>query len=83
MLPLKKDDVVVMRNSESSTSLVTSNLFVGGLESGNDATFLIMKIAPLETPKCLEWKEECLSKKKLYLFNKLMEKMLLDTDLML
>ncbi len=83
MIPLKKDDVVVMRNSESSTSLVTSDLFVGGLESGNDATFLIMKIAPLETHKCIEWKEECLSKKKLYLFNKLMEKMLLDTDLML
>lgn len=83
MIPLKKDDVVVMRNSESSTSLVTSELFVGGLQSGNDATFLIMKIAPLNTPKCLEWDDDCLSKKKHYLFKKLMEKMLLDADLML
>ncbi len=83
MLPLKKDDVVVMRNSESSTSLVTSNLFVGGLESGNDATFLIMKIAPLETPKCIELEDECLSKKKHYLFKKIKEKMLCDKELML
>ena len=72
MLPLKKDDVVVMRNSESSTSLVTSNLFVGGLQSGNDATFLIMKIAPLHPPKCGDWKDDCISKKKQYLFKKLM-----------
>ncbi len=83
MIPLKKNDVVVMRNSESSTSLVTSNLFVGGLQSGNDATFLIMKIAPLHPPKCGEWKDDCISKKKHYLFKKLMEKMLLDKDLML
>jgi hypothetical protein len=83
MIPLKKDDVVVMRNSESSTSLVTAELFIGGLQSGNDATFLIMKIAPLEAPKCLEWKDDCLSKKKHYLFKKLMEKMLIDPDLML
>ncbi len=83
MLPLKKDDVIVMRNSESSTSLVTSDLFVGGLQSGNDATFLIIKIAPLHPPKCGEWKDDCISKKKQYLFKKLMEKMLLDKDLML
>jgi hypothetical protein len=83
MIPLNKDDVVVMRNSESSTSLVTADLFIGGTQSGNDATFLIMKIAPLHPPKCLEWKDDCLSKKKHYLFKKLMEKMLVDPDLML
>jgi hypothetical protein len=83
MLPLKEDDVVILRNSESSTSLVTSNLFVGGLQSGNDSTFLIMKVAPLYAPKCLDWDDECLSKKKRYLFKKILEKMLCDKELML
>ena len=83
MLQLKKNDCVVIRNSMSTMSSVTSNLFFGGVLLGNDMTFLMMKIAPYEPLKCVEWDEKCLSKQKNYLYKKLMEKMLLDKELML
>jgi len=83
MLQLKENDCVLIRNSMSTSTSVTSNLFFGGVLPGNDMTFLMMKIAPYEPLKCIEWDEKCLSKRKHYLYKKLMEKMLLDKELML
>ena len=83
MLSLNKDDAVVVRNNESAATLVTTNINVGGLQVGNDMTFLIIRIAPKTTPECLEWKDDCISHKKLYLFKKIMDKMLCDKELML
>jgi hypothetical protein len=81
---LEKNDSVMIRNSISSAAMLTSNLYVGGLQAGNDNTFLLLKIAPYSPPKpsCV-WKDHDHSKKKLYLFNKVLEKMLCDKDLML
>jgi hypothetical protein len=84
MISLEKNDTLMMRNSISSAPMVTSNLYVGGLNAGNDNTFLLLKIAPLRQPKAsCEWKDEEHSKKKVYLFHKILEKMLCDKDLML
>jgi hypothetical protein len=83
MIRLKKDDALVIRNSESSAASVNVQTKSGGLLPGNPLTFLMMKVAPYHEPKCLDWDDNCLSKKKLYLFKKLLEKMLLDKDLML
>jgi hypothetical protein len=87
MLRLKKDDNVVVRNYVSNNSAVTSKLYTGGSNAGNDLTFLLLKIAPLCPPvyDCKNWEvfEKCLSKRKKVLFKKLLDKMLCDKDLML
>ena len=83
MLKLKENDSVVIRNSRSAIATVSTDLYVGGLLAGNNLTYVMMKIAPYETPKCIEWDDKCMSKKKLYLFNKLLEKMMLDKELMM
>jgi len=84
ILSLEKNDSVMVRNSISSASVLTSNLFVGGMQAGNDNTFLLLKVGAKCQPKpSCEWKEAEHSKKKLYLFNKIMEKMICDKDLML
>jgi len=83
MLKLKENDAVVIRNSRSSSATITTDLYVGGLLTGNNLTYTMMKIAPCEIPKCIEWDNKCMSKKKLYLFNKLLEKMMLDKELMM
>ena len=83
MLKLKKNDALVIRNSRSSSATVSADLYVGGILPGNNLTYLMMKIAPYCQPKCEEWDDKHLSKRKLYLFKKLLEKMLLDKDLML
>jgi len=83
MLKLRKNDAVVIRNSRSSAATVSTDLYVGGLLPGNNLTYIMMKIAPYEAPKCAEWDEKCISKRKQYLFKKLLEKMLLDKELML
>jgi hypothetical protein len=87
MYRLEKDDIVVVRNYESTANSLISPLYVGGLLAGNNATFLLMKVAPLpscENKKlCLEWNPECLSRRKHYLFKKLLEKLLCDNELML
>ena len=82
MLKLKKDDAVLVRNSISTAATVTAPLFYGGLQSANPLTFLLMKIAPYCSPKVLPWNNECLSKRKHYLYKKLVEKMLCDKELM-
>jgi hypothetical protein len=84
MVALEKNDSVMIRNSISSAAMLTSNLYVGGVQSGCDNTFMLLKIATLCPPKpSCEWKEEEHSKKKLYLFSKILEKMLCDKELML
>ena len=84
MVALNKNDAVVIRNSISSAAMLTSGLNVGGLQPGVTDTFLLLKISTLEEPKpSCEWKEEEHSKKKHYLFNKILEKMLCDKELML
>jgi hypothetical protein len=87
MLRLKKDDNVVIRNFVSNNSAVTSKLYTGGSNPGNDLTFVLLKIAPLCPPvyDCKNWEvfEKCLSKRKKVLFKKLLDKMLCDKDLML
>lgn len=87
MLKLKKDDNVVIRNYVSSNSAVTSKLYTGGSNPGNDLTFVLLKIAPLCPPNydCKNWEvfEKCLSKRKKVLFKKLLDKMLCDKELML
>lgn len=83
MLKLRKNDSVVIRNSVSTTPAITSNNKVGGLLTSNDMTFLLMKIAAYETPKSVNWDEKCLSKRKLYLYNKLLEKLACDKELMI
>jgi hypothetical protein len=83
MMKLKKDDALIIRNSESESNAIESNVYNGGLQKGNDVNFLLMKIAPYDTCELHDWNEECLSKRKRYLFKKLLDKMLLDKDLML
>jgi hypothetical protein len=84
MVALEKNDSVLIRNSISSAAMLTSNVYVGGLQVGNDNTFLILKVAALCPPKSTcEWKEDHHSKKKTYLFSKILYKMLTDKDLML
>jgi len=82
MLQLKKDDAVLVRNSISTSATVVAPLFYGGLQSANPLTLLLMKIAPYCSPKVLPWNNECLSKRKHYLYKKLVEKMLCDKELM-
>jgi hypothetical protein len=84
MIRLEKDDTVIVRNYLSSSNALQSNTYNGGLLPGNNETFLIMKIASLPCKnKDLDWKPECLSKRKEYLFKKILDKMLLDKELML
>jgi hypothetical protein len=83
MLKLLENDNVLVRNADSSVGAVTSNLRLGGLLDGNNLTCVIMKIAPYEAqPKC-NWDEKCLSRRKKHLFKKLMDKMLVDKELMI
>ncbi len=84
MLKLKENDAVLVRNSDSSAVVVYTQQNIGGSQIGNNDTVLLTKIAPYCLPKIdKEWNEECLSKRNKYLFRKLVEKMLLDKDLML
>lgn len=87
MYKLHKNDTLIMRNYESSADSLISPLNVGGLLPGNNATFLLMKIASLHCEEhkkiCNEWNPNCLSRRKQYLFKKIMEKMLIDPELML
>ena len=84
LLSLEKDDTLLIRNYASSSSALQSNLYVGGLNKGNNETLLLMKIAPLPSKKeYKEWSLDCLSKRKQYLFKKILDKMLCDKELML
>lgn len=87
MYQLNKDDVLVIKNYESTANSLNAPLYVGGLLAGNNATFLLMKIAALPSCEnkrlCDSWNPECLSRRKLYLFKKLQDKLLCDKELML
>ena len=84
---LNKDDTLIMRNYESTANSLILPVNVGGLLSGINTTFLLMKIAPLPSQEnrnlCESWNNSCLSRRKHYLFKKIMEKMLCDNELML
>jgi hypothetical protein len=84
---LNKDDTLMVRNYLSSSSSLLASNYAGGLQVGNDLTFLLIKISALpneENHKIMNtWDCSCLSRKKLHLYKKLLEKMLLDKDLML
>jgi hypothetical protein len=87
MLRLNKDDTVMVRNYLSSSSSLLAAQNAGGLQPGNNMTFLLAKISPLpnyEYDKIAHtWDHSCLSRKKLHLYKKLLEKMLCDKELML
>jgi len=85
MIELKKNDAVLIRNSESTANSVEATLFIGGKQKGNDLTFLLMKISPSMSKQCVvkDWNEECLSRRNKYLFKKLTEKLLCDKELMM
>jgi hypothetical protein len=86
MLPLRKNDSVVVRNYQSTSASVTLNIGMGGLQTGNSVVAVAFKIAPLNPAKVC-WEKECefmesLSHKKKKLFKKLTEKVLCDKTLM-
>lgn len=83
LLRLNKDDNVLIRNYESSSTTVKSQLYSGGLNPGVDMTILMAKIAPLHTPEKDCEKARCLSKKKKFLFKKLTKKLYWDKELMI
>jgi hypothetical protein len=85
MYKLHKNDTLIIRNYQSSSTTLTLPLYVGGLLPGNSGTFLLMKIAalPCDEIKKIHWDPECLSRRKTYLFKKILEKMLIDPDFML
>lgn len=84
MLKLKKNDTILVRNYASSSGAILTSKYDGGLQVGNDSTFLIMKVAPYEdNHHCHNFNLDCLSKKKKYLFKKVLDKLLLEPNLML
>lgn len=83
MIRLERNDNVVVRNYISTANSVTLNSTHGGLQNGNDATILLMKIAPLNAAEFNPKVIECLSKHKRRLFHKITEKLLLDNELMM
>jgi hypothetical protein len=87
LLKLQKDDVISVRNYSSSSNALQNDLYAGGTQQGNNGGFLMQKISNYDCDsykdELCKWSNECLSKRKQYLFKKLLEKMLLDKDLML
>jgi hypothetical protein len=87
MLKLNKDDTLMIRNYLSSSSSLTASNYAGGLQTGNSLTFLLTKISALPNEEYKKiahsWDNSCLSRKKLHLYKKLLEKMLCDKELML
>jgi len=87
MLSLNKDDTVVVRNYSSTSGSVVATNYIGGSQPGNNVTFLLVKIAALPKKEymeiCEKWDINCLSKSKLQLYKKVLEKMLCDKELML
>ena len=83
LIKLNKDDSIIVRNDNSTVSAVTSKLYNGGLNIGNDSTFSLIKIAPYNAPEFnSKWDVNCLSRRNKYLFKKLADKMVLDKELM-
>lgn len=87
MLKLNKHDTIIIRNYLSSSSSVFASNNAGGLQIGNNLTFLLMKISALPNEEynkiANSWNHSCLSRKKLHLYKKILEKMLCDKELML
>jgi hypothetical protein len=87
MYALNKNDTIVIRNFSSSSPNLVANLNIGGIQVGNNNTFLLTKVAALPNKEYIKiadcWKPECLSKKKLHFYKKVLEKMLCDKELML
>lgn len=87
MMKLNKDDTIIIRNYLSSSSSLLAGQNAGGLQPGNNLTFLLMKISALPNDEYNKiahtWDHSCLSRKKLHLYKKLVDKMLCDKELML
>jgi len=87
MYSLNKNDTIVIRNFSSSSPNLVANTNIGGLQIGNNNTFLLLKIAALPNKEYIKiadtWSPECLSKRKLYLYKKVLEKMMCDKELMI
>lgn len=87
MLRLNKDDTIIIRNYLSSSSSLLASNNAGGIQPGNNLTFLLMKISSLPNEEYNKiahtWDHSCLSRKKLHLYKKILEKMLIDKELML
>jgi len=87
MLKLNKNDTIIIRNYLSSSSSLFASNNAGGLQTGNNLTFLLMKMSALPNEEYNKithtWNHSCLSKKKLHLYKKILDKMLCDKELML
>ncbi|NDB86231.1 MAG: hypothetical protein EB127_26570, partial [Alphaproteobacteria bacterium] len=82
-LLLNDNDCIVIRNDESTTQAVVSQLYIGGTLPGNNSTFTIVKVSPYcPAEKDCDWDERFLSKKKRHLFKKLQNKLECDPELM-
>jgi hypothetical protein len=84
LLKLNKDDTIIIRNYTSNASSLTTDLYTGGKQEGNNFTLLLVKVSVLPCEEHRKpWDQECLSRRKLFLYKKILEKMLMDKDLML
>ena len=91
LIPLRRDDVLTIRNYSSTTSVVTISPIVGGTDLGANVDMVIKKIAPYpkEDCKCMDHehfnKEEklCIPRKLRKKFNLIKKWMLEDPQLML
>jgi hypothetical protein len=91
LLDLKKDDAVIVRNYISNAGTMDLGVKIGGLNDSVNVSFLIHKIAPLPeqlynyncNKKLPDVDDKCLSKKHLYYYKKLKEKLADDCHLML
>jgi hypothetical protein len=82
LLTLDKNDAVLIRNSFSATTTITSTVSAGGVQLGNPATVILFKLSPEHPAQPEKWDDDCISKRKLCLFKKLKEKLVCDKELM-
>ena len=80
MLPLKKNDQVIIRNYITSSNSLYAICGAGGTQQGNSSSCLLMKIEPLNPAEPKEGQELCHKKK--HLFKKVKEALMCDKELM-
>jgi hypothetical protein len=84
MIPLKKNDYVLIRNYTSNVAAVNTAPYAGGKMLGNDLTFTIFKLAPLYAPHLqddCDFEKKC--HKNRHFYKKLLHHFLCDKTLMM
>jgi hypothetical protein len=81
MLELKQDDQILVRNYITTSNSLNSIVNAGGTQTGNSASFVLLKIAPLHKPKFYK-KYDMISHKKKRLFKAVQEALVCDDELM-